>query len=133
MSHTYWYVTRGTGVAALILLTLVVALGVAGSLRLRSDRWPRFLVVGLHRNVTLLTLLFLAGHIVTTVLDSYAPVGLRDVFIPFVARYRPIWLGLGAVAFDLLLALTVTSLLRARIGWRARRSTSLAIRSRSSI
>jgi DMSO/TMAO reductase YedYZ heme-binding membrane subunit len=121
-SHAFWYATRGTGVAALVLLTLVVALGVAGSLRLRSDRWPRFLVVGLHRNLTLLTLAFLAGHIATTVLDSYTPIALRDAVIPFAGRYRPLWLGLGAVAVDLLLALTVTSLLRARVGYRTWRA-----------
>jgi ferric reductase like protein len=122
MSHAYWYATRATGVVALVLLTLVVALGVAGSLRLRSERWPRFVVTGLHRNLTLLTLAFLVGHIATTVLDSFTPIGLRDAFIPFLASYRPIWVGLGAVALDLLLALTLTSLLRARIGFRAWRS-----------
>jgi len=122
VTHTYWYATRATGVVALVLLTLVVALGVAGSLRLRSDRWPRFLVNGLHRNLTLLSVVFLAGHVVTTVLDSFTPIGIREAFIPFVGTYRPIWVGLGAVAFDLLLALTVTSLVRARIGYRAWRS-----------
>lgn len=122
MSHAYWYATRASGVVSLVLLTGVVALGVAGSVRLRSDRWPRFLVAGLHRNLTLLTLVFLVGHIATTLLDSFTPIGLRDAFIPFLASYRPIWLGLGAVALDLLLALTVTSLLRARVGYRTWRS-----------
>ena len=122
MNHAYWYATRATGVVALVLLTLVVALGVAGTLRLRSDRWPRFVVAGLHRNLTLLTLVFLAGHVVTTVLDSFTPIRLQDAFVPFLASYRAVWLGLGAVALDLLLALTVTSLLRARIGFRTWRS-----------
>lgn len=122
MSHAYWYATRASGVVSLVLLTCVVALGIAGTLRLRSDRWPRFVVTGLHRNLTLLTLVFLTGHIVTTLLDSFTPIGLRDAFVPFLASYRPIWLGLGAVAFDLLLALTVTSLLRARVGYRTWRS-----------
>lgn len=122
MNHAYWYATRGTGVAALIMLTLVVALGVAGSLRLRSEGWPRFLVLGLHRNLTLLALVFLGVHVGTTVLDSYTPIGLQAAFVPFVGHYRPIWLGLGAVAFDLLLALTITSLLRARVGYRTWRS-----------
>jgi len=47
---------------------------------------------------------------------------LTDAFIPFAGSYRPFWLGLGAVAFDLLLAVIITSLLRTRIGfsgWRA--------------
>jgi sulfoxide reductase heme-binding subunit YedZ len=83
---------------------------------------PRFLVFGLHRNVTLLALSFVVVHVVTTVVDKFAPIGYKDAVLPFVSPYRPIWLGLGAVAFDLLLALIVTSLLRAHIGlrsWRA--------------
>ena len=113
-----WYLTRATGVVSLLLLTAVVVLGVTASLRLSSERWPRFLVAGLHRNLTLLALAFLAVHIGTTVADNYAPITLKDVFIPFVSAYRPIWVGLGALAFDLLLALVVTSLLRARVGVR---------------
>jgi DMSO/TMAO reductase YedYZ heme-binding membrane subunit len=113
-----WYLTRATGVVSLLLLTAVVVLGVTASLRLSSERWPRFLVAGLHRNLTLLALAFLAVHIGTTVADNYVPITLKDVFIPFVSAYRPIWVGLGAVAFDLLLALVVTSLLRARVGVR---------------
>ena len=118
-ARTLWYATRGTGIVSLVLLTAIVALGIAGSQRLRSNRWPRFLVVGLHRNLTLLALVFLAAHIGTTVLDGFAPIRLLDAVVPFVSAYRPIWLGLGAVAFDLLLALTVTSMLRARIGYRS--------------
>jgi methionine sulfoxide reductase heme-binding subunit len=80
------------------------------------------MVDSLHRTVSLLALAFLAVHIVTAVLDSFAPISLRDAFIPFAGTYRPFWLGLGAIAFDLLLAVIITSLLRARIGfagWRA--------------
>jgi methionine sulfoxide reductase heme-binding subunit len=56
------------------------------------------------------------------VLDSFAPISIVDAFIPFTGTYRPFWLGLGAASFDLLLAVTVTSLLRRRMGfatWRA--------------
>jgi Ferric reductase like transmembrane component len=117
-----WYLTRGTGTVALLLLTASVLLGVTTSTRWRSARWPRFLVNGLHRNVTLLALAFVVVHVVTTIADGFAPVGVLDTVLPLHSAYRPIWLGLGAVAFDLLLALIVTSLLRARIGfksWRA--------------
>lgn len=121
-SKTLWYLTRGTGVVALVLLTAGVVLGVMGSTRWRAPRFPRFLVFGLHRNVTLLALAFVVVHVVTTVVDAFAPIGYKDAVLPFLSPYRPIWLGLGAVAFDLLLALIVTSLVRARIGvrsWRA--------------
>src|SRR4029077_4273175 len=48
-----WYLTRGSGAVALLLLTASVLLGVMNSTRWRSTRWPRFLVFGLHRNITL--------------------------------------------------------------------------------
>jgi hypothetical protein len=114
----YWYLTRGSGVVALLLLTSGVVLGVLTSTRWAAPRWPRFVVSGLHRNVTLLALAFVCVHVLTTILDGYAPIGLRDAVIPFVSRYRPLWLGFGALAFDLLLAIIATSLLRARIGYR---------------
>jgi hypothetical protein len=105
------------GIGALILLTASVALGVLTSVRWRSKRWPRFVTAGLHRNLTLLAVAFVAVHVIATVADGYTPIGLKDGVIPFLSPYRPIWLGLGAVAFDLLLALVVTSLLRRRIGY----------------
>ncbi|MHB8234024.1 MAG: ferric reductase-like transmembrane domain-containing protein [Solirubrobacteraceae bacterium] len=118
----YWYLTRSTGAVALLLLTAAVALGVVDVRRWSSQRWPRFIVDSLHRNVSLLAMAFLALHVLTSVLDSFAPISLLDAFIPFAGSYRPFWLGLGAVALDLLLAVTITSLLRQRIGfssWRA--------------
>ena len=121
-SHTLWYASRGAGVVALLLLTAVVVLGVAGVTRWRSTRWPRFVLAGLHRNLTLLALVVIALHVTTTVADGYAPISLLNAIVPFTSPYRPLWLGLGSVAFDLLLALTVTSLLRARIGYRTWRA-----------
>ena len=117
-----WYLTRSTGAVALLLLTLAVALGVADVQRWSTPRWPRFVVDTLHRNVSLLALAFLALHILTAVLDTFAPISLVAAFVPFVSSYRPFWLGLGAVALDLLLAVILTSLLRQRVGpavWRA--------------
>ncbi len=117
-SHALWFATRGFGVVSLLMLTAIVALGVAGVTRWRSTRWPRFAVVGLHRNLSLLVLVFIGLHVLTTVLDGYAPISIVSAVVPFGSPYRPIWLGLGAVALDLLLALVVTSLVRARIGYR---------------
>jgi sulfoxide reductase heme-binding subunit YedZ len=118
----YWYLTRSTGAVALVLLTFAIALGVVDVQRWSTPRWPRFVLDSLHRNVSLLAMAFLVLHIITSVLDSFAPISLIDAFIPFVGSYRPFWLGLGAVSFDLLLAVTITSLLRQRMGfatWRA--------------
>ncbi|HXD55319.1 MAG TPA: ferric reductase-like transmembrane domain-containing protein [Solirubrobacteraceae bacterium] len=118
----YWYLTRSTGAVALVLLTATVALGVLDVRRWASTRWPRFVIDGLHRNVALLTVVFLGLHILTSVLDSFAPIGLVESVIPFVGSYRPFWLGLGALSFDMLLAVTITSIARRRVGHRAWRA-----------
>jgi sulfoxide reductase heme-binding subunit YedZ len=117
-----WYLTRATGLVTLLLLTASVVLGV-----LQVHRWsppgsPRFVVVILHRSVSLLVAALLAVHVLTAVLDSYAPIRLLDALVPFRGAYRPLWLGLGALALDLLIAVTVTSLLRRRLGLRAWRT-----------
>lgn len=116
----YWYLTRGTGIAALILLTASVVLGILGSLRFAAvPRWPRFAIDTLHRDVSLLVIVLLVVHIVTSVADGFAPVTLVDGVLPFLSRYRPLWLGLGALSFDVLLALVITSLIRRQLGYRS--------------
>lgn len=110
-----WYTTRATGFAALILLTASMALGLLSATGYRRPGWPRFVTIGLHRNLTLLALAFTVAHVLTSVLDSFVSIPIQDAVIPFVGSYRPFWLGLGAVAFDLMIALTVTSLLRTRM------------------
>lgn len=117
-----WYLTRGTGLVALVLLTATVVLGVVTTSRWQRPAWPRFATLGLHRNLSLLAVLFLAVHILTAELDTFAPVGWLATVVPFASHYRPLWLGLGTVAFDLFVAVLVTSLLRARIGFRTWRA-----------
>ncbi|MGH3380536.1 MAG: hypothetical protein ACRDP6_37955 [Actinoallomurus sp.] len=118
MNGVLWYATRAAGEVALLFLTVVVAFGVMSAVRVGGRRIPRFVLAGLHRNLTLAGLGFLVVHIGTAVLDTYAPIGVTDAVVPFASAYRPIWLGLGTLAFDVLLVLTATSLLRTRIGLR---------------
>ena len=119
---TYWYLTRASGAVALVLLTLSVCLGILGPLRYSAPRWPRFAVDSLHRDISLAGVALVVVHVVTTVLDGFAPINLVDGLIPFVSPYRTLWLGLGTLSFDLMLALVITSLVRRRLGygaWRA--------------
>ena len=118
-STPLWYLTRATGVVALVLLTFGMALGLLIAVRFEGRNWPRFITIGLHRNMSLLALAFTAAHVLTTITDNFVPIDLQDAFVPFISPYRPFWLGLGAIAFDLLIALTVTSLVRARLGHRS--------------
>lgn len=117
-----WYVNRATGVVSLLLLTVVVLLGVAVAGRAAGPPPARALVAGLHRVAALLGVAFVAVHVLSAVLDSYVDIGWLSVLVPFTAGYEPLWVGLGTVALDLLLALVVTSLLRTRLGRRAWRA-----------
>jgi DMSO/TMAO reductase YedYZ heme-binding membrane subunit len=106
---------------ALVLLTASVVLGIAAIARLHGPSMPRFVVDGIHRTASLLAVAFLVVHILTAVLDSFVSISLVNAVIPFTGSYRPLWLGLGAVAFDLLLAVAITSIVRSRMGhsaWR---------------
>jgi hypothetical protein len=117
-----WFATRATGIIALVLLTGTVVLGIVTSVRFASPAWPRFITVSLHRSLSLLTITFTGLHVLTTITDPFVSINVISVVIPFTSGYRRIWLGFGAVAFDLLLAVLVTSLLRTRIKprvWRA--------------
>jgi sulfoxide reductase heme-binding subunit YedZ len=122
MSNALWYVGRGTGLASLLLLTVVVALGIAT----RSGRaifgLPRFAVAAVHRSASLTAVVFLLIHVGSLYFDPYAQLRLVDFVVPFTGAYRPFWLGLGTVGLDLIAALVVTSLLRHRIGLRAWRA-----------
>jgi predicted ferric reductase len=109
-----------------LLLTGSVVLGIAGAQRWASPRWPRLITGGQHKNVSLLAVAFVAVHVVTAVADSFVTITWVNVFVPFTGTYRPLWLGLGAVAGDLLIALIITSLLRPWIGYRVWRTVHWA-------
>jgi len=116
-----WYSTRATGTVALVLMTGAVVLGILTATRVATAGLPRFAVSELHRRVSLLSLVFLGLHVVTAALDSFVPIGWTAVFVPFTSGYRPFWVGLGAIAFDLMTVIVVTSLLRPHISagaWR---------------
>jgi DMSO/TMAO reductase YedYZ heme-binding membrane subunit len=118
-STALWYFTRSAGLVALIALTASIVVGVVASIGWTTERWPRFLSQSVHRNLSLFCLGLVAIHIVTTVGDGYVPIGFLDAFIPFRSPYRPIWIGLGALTLDLMIAVLITSALRHRIGFQS--------------
>jgi sulfoxide reductase heme-binding subunit YedZ len=117
-----WFATRGSGIVSLILFSIVACLGLLAVARTQSSRWPRFLTVELHRNLALLSVSFVAIHVVTAVLDPFTSLGVAAAIVPLASSYRPLAVALGVISVDLTLAVIVTSLLRERIGqrlWRA--------------
>jgi hypothetical protein len=113
-----WYTARSTGYVSLLMLTAILVLGIVTAMRVESREWPRFLSQAVHRNLSLTVLVFLSIHIVTSVVDPFAGIAVLNTVVPFTGSYRPLWMGLGVLSMELLVALTITSLLRHRIGFR---------------
>jgi sulfoxide reductase heme-binding subunit YedZ len=117
-----WYLSRSTGMVAFVLLTLTLCLGIASTQRtLASRHWPRFATQGLHRNASLLALAFLGVHVVVTVADGSVDISWWALVVPGVSHYRRTWVALGTCAFDVLVAVVVSSLYRLRMNataWR---------------
>ena len=121
-STSLWYATRASGIMALILLTLTMVLGLVTTSRARARNWPGFAQQEMHRRISMIAVVFVGIHVVTSVLDTYVNIGWVAIVIPFTSAYGRFWVGVGAVALDLMIAVFVTSLLRARMRpgtWRA--------------
>jgi predicted ferric reductase len=110
-----WYLNRSTGVVLLVLLTLSVVLGILAIGGRPARRVPRFAAQSLHRNIALLSVLALAVHVATAVLDTFVDIRWWNALVPAGAAYEPLWLGLGTLSLDLILVIVVTSLLRTRL------------------
>jgi methionine sulfoxide reductase heme-binding subunit len=120
-SSYLWYTTRATGLVTLVLFTAVVCLGTLVSNRVGGSRIGRFEFNELHRSLSLVAMAFLAVHIVTTIVDSYVPTGWWSTIIPMTSHYERLNIALGTVAFDLMLCVWVSSLMKTRIAnssWR---------------
>ncbi len=113
-----WHTGRATGILSVLLLSVVIVLGVLVNQKGRLTGLPRFALSGLHRNISLLAVAFVAVHVLTAVVDPSVTISVAAVFVPFVSAYQRGWIGLGAVSIDLFAAVTITSLVRQRIGQR---------------
>ena len=122
-SHTVlWYASRATGVVALLLMTAVLLLGLLVTRQGRLPGLPRFAVTGLHRNLSLVAVVFVVLHVLTAVADSYVHIPLISAVVPLASSYERLALGLGAASLDIMIAVIVTSLLRRHLSrrlWRA--------------
>lgn len=121
-STALWYASRATGVVALVLMTAAVLLGLLVTRQGRLPGLPRFAVTGLHRNLSLVAVVFVGVHVVTAVMDRFVSIPLTAAVIPLASPYERFWIGLGAVSVDITIAVIVTSLLRRHLSrrlWRA--------------
>ena len=129
-SSTTWYAARAGGVVAYLLVSASVLAGILLAGRRHVPGLPRFAVEDVHRFLGILAGLFIAVHVGSIALDSVVPFSLGQLVIPFTAGYRPVATGLGVVALELLLAVSLTNALRSRLPyrlWRRAHYATLAV------
>jgi sulfoxide reductase heme-binding subunit YedZ len=129
-SPAIWYAARASGVAAYVVLTVVVCMGIALAGKAQSTRWPRFAAEDVHRFGGLLVGSLIVTHVAAIAVDSFLPFSLTQLLVPFTATYRPLWTGLGIAAAELLLALAITNHYRKRMPhgvWRSAHYLNFAV------
>jgi sulfoxide reductase heme-binding subunit YedZ len=114
-STSLWYATRASGIVALVLLTLTMVLGLVTTSRSRARGWPGFAQQEIHRRISILAVVFVLIHVLTSILDTYVHIGWFALVVPFASAYSPFWVGLGTIALDLMVAVFVSSLLRGHL------------------
>ena len=121
-SQGLWFVSRGSGLVLLVLLTVVMVLGIATRAGWAPRHRPRFVQAELHRTLSLFTVALLGLHVVTAILDPYVTIGWAATVIPFLSPYHRLAIGLGTLAVDFGAAVLLTSVLRSRLGFRSWRA-----------
>ncbi len=125
MNELLWYVSRATGLVSLALLTVVLVLGAVTSGRRAPHGERATVLMGLHRWLSLGMVAFLGVHVATAVAETYVSIDAISAIVPFTSSYQTLWVGLGTLAVDLVIAVAVTSWLRHRIPERLWRGVHL--------
>lgn len=126
MNEALWALGRGTGVVALVMFTLSIVLGIVTRSGRPLPGLGRFGAAELHRTAALTGTGLVLAHVASLYFDPYAQLRLVDFVVPFLGAVKPLWLGLGTLAVDLLAVVTVVSLLRHRVGPRVFRAVHWA-------
>jgi predicted ferric reductase len=115
----WWYVTRASGIVAYLLLWFSMVLGLAVTSKYLDQLLERVFTYDFHQFISLLSIAFIAVHIIVLLFDRYLPYSIWQILVPFISPYRPFWVGVGVIGFYLIILVTVTFYLRNRIGGKA--------------
>lgn len=117
---TIWFIARGAGLAALVLLSVATALGAIVSGRRPARPGARVIAQYTHRVTASVGLAVLGLHLTMILADSFAHVGWAGALVPFTSQYRPLWVGLGSLAAYTFLLIAATGFARGRMAGSAR-------------
>lgn len=126
-THGWWIASRASGLLALVLVTVSVALGLimAGKVMRRPGLSRKLMAI--HEHTAVAGIVAIAVHGITLLGDPWLNPGPTGIAIPFAMSFRPLWTGLGIVGGYLAALLGLSFYFRKRIGaklWRkAHRAT----------
>lgn len=129
-SQVWWFTARASGITAWALVTASVLWGMALSTRALGKRPKGPWLTDLHRFLGGLAVVFTVVHMVALWADSYVAFGPSELLVPFASTWQPAAVAAGIVAFYLLVAVEVTSLLMKRlpkVWWKRVHVTSYAL------
>lgn len=113
--QSFWYMTRAAGLVAYLLLWLSTAYGIAVSSKILDPWMNRFFTFDFHQFLSLLAIGFIILHIVVLMFDHYLPYSLAQILVPFISPYRPVWVGVGIIAFYLTILVSITFYMKSRV------------------
>jgi len=116
----FWFLSRGSAIAAFWLLWLAMSMGVSMTNKM-AQIWPGVPpAYEVHQYTSLLGLGFALFHALILTGDHFIKYTVPIVLIPFAGKdYKPIWVGIGQVAFYVWVVVAFTFYLRGRIGKKA--------------
>jgi sulfoxide reductase heme-binding subunit YedZ len=118
MDYGWWLASRASGIVALVLIAVSVALGLAMAAKaFRRPGLPRILIA-VHEHAALAALVAIAVHGITLLGDGWLNPGPVGIAVPFVMDHEPLFTGLGIAGGYLAAILGLTFYVRRRIGTR---------------
>lgn len=118
-THSWWYISRAAGLMGYILFWLSTVWGFAISSKIFDSFLERTFTYDFHEHLSLLSIGFVLLHVIVLLWESYEPLSLTEVLIPFITAYRPFWVGIGIIAAYLTILVTVTFYIRSWISMQA--------------
>src|SRR3979409_2298085 len=111
----FWFIARITGLTAFAVLSLSVLSGEALRTSVLDFLAKNRAIRKLHDFTTPLWLPLVFAHVIALVLDRTARIQAGNVVVPFTTDYGQLPIGLGSIAFDIVMIVTITSWLRSRM------------------
>jgi methionine sulfoxide reductase heme-binding subunit len=129
-THIFWITSRAAGIAALVLASVAVLVGLCMGTGLIRGKGRTGDLRALHETLSLSTLVAIAVHGTALLFDSFINFSIADIAIPFVSGYKGVWMGLGIIGGWALAFLGLSYYFKDKIGqarWRRlHRWTALA-------